>query len=135
MIISDIQYNCLSHLFLVFQIRKSCDHKVVGFKSTCTIRFYHQMYSLCTLVSSTNKTDHNNITEILLKVALNTISLSQIRRPSCWYLYFCSWKQILVDNLYCCVITFTVYKDINSKSLKNEFFLSRHFNSLTVDHV
>jgi hypothetical protein len=29
-----------------------------------------------TLVSSTNKTDHHDITEILLKVALNTITLS-----------------------------------------------------------
>ena len=32
--------------------------------------------SLGTLVSSTNKTDHYNIIEILLKVALNTITLS-----------------------------------------------------------
>ena len=30
-------------------------------------------FSLCTPVSSTNKTDHHEITEILLKVALNTI--------------------------------------------------------------
>jgi hypothetical protein len=29
-------------------------------------------------VSSTNKTDHHNITEILLKVALNTITLTLI---------------------------------------------------------
>jgi hypothetical protein len=34
------------------------------------------MFSPGTLVSSTNKTDHNNITEILLKVALNTIKQS-----------------------------------------------------------
>jgi hypothetical protein len=32
--------------------------------------------SLGMLVSSTNKTDHYNIIEILLKVALNTITLS-----------------------------------------------------------
>jgi hypothetical protein len=31
-----------------------------------------------TTVSSTNKTDHNNITEILLKVALNTIAITLI---------------------------------------------------------
>jgi hypothetical protein len=31
------------------------------------------MLSPVTPVSSTNKTDHHNITEILLKVALNTI--------------------------------------------------------------
>ena len=35
-------------------------------------------FSLGTLVSSTNKTDRHDITEILLKVGLNTISPSQI---------------------------------------------------------
>jgi hypothetical protein len=33
-------------------------------------------FSACTLVSSTNKTDCYNRTEILLKVALNTITLN-----------------------------------------------------------
>ena len=33
-------------------------------------------YSISTLVSSTNKTDSHDITEILLKVALNIISLT-----------------------------------------------------------
>jgi hypothetical protein len=33
-----------------------------------------QWFSPDTLVSSTNKTDHHNIAEILLKVALNTIN-------------------------------------------------------------
>ena len=32
-------------------------------------------FSPCTPVSSTNKTDHNDITEILLKVAVNTLTL------------------------------------------------------------
>ena len=36
-----------------------------------------QWFSTGTLVSSTNKADRNNITEILLKVALNTINLNQ----------------------------------------------------------
>jgi hypothetical protein len=31
-------------------------------------------FSLCTPVSSTNKTDHHGKTEIMLKVALNTIT-------------------------------------------------------------
>ena len=31
-------------------------------------------FSLCTPVFSTNKTDRHNITEVLLKVALNTIN-------------------------------------------------------------
>ena len=35
-------------------------------------------FSLDTLVSSTNKTDHHNIIEILLKMALKTITLTQI---------------------------------------------------------
>jgi hypothetical protein len=35
-------------------------------------------FSLGTLVSSTNKTDHDDITEILLKVALNTIKQPSI---------------------------------------------------------
>jgi hypothetical protein len=34
------------------------------------------LFSLGTPVSSTNKTDHHDITEILLKVALNTITLT-----------------------------------------------------------
>jgi hypothetical protein len=34
-----------------------------------------QLFSPGTLVSSTNKTDLYNITEILLKVALNTITI------------------------------------------------------------
>jgi hypothetical protein len=33
-----------------------------------------QWFSAGTLVFSTNKTNHHNITEILLKVALNTIN-------------------------------------------------------------
>jgi hypothetical protein len=35
-----------------------------------------QWFSLGIQVSSTNKTDRHNITEILLKVALNTITLT-----------------------------------------------------------
>jgi hypothetical protein len=41
-------------------------------------------FSLCTLVSSTNKTDNHDITEILLKVALNTITITLIKiKSSC----------------------------------------------------
>jgi hypothetical protein len=77
------------------------DHMVVGFTTTYAISAYHhwcckkvrisiraRCTTLCDLisdlrqvggflrvlpVSSTNKTDHHDITEILLKVALNTI--------------------------------------------------------------
>ena len=37
-----------------------------------------QRFSAGTLVSSTNKTDRHDITEILLKVALNTITLTPL---------------------------------------------------------
>ena len=36
-----------------------------------------QWFSMCTPVSSTNKTDRHDITEILLKVTLNTVNLTQ----------------------------------------------------------
>ena len=38
-------------------------------------------FSLGTLVSSTNKTDCHDITEILLKVALNTLTLLGLNFP------------------------------------------------------
>jgi hypothetical protein len=38
-------------------------------------------FSLGTLVSSTNKTDCHDITEILLKVALNTLTLVGLNFP------------------------------------------------------
>ena len=74
---------------------RGCDLMVIGFTATYAISAYHQwccefesqstLYEVCQWlvtgrwfspgppVSSTNKTDHHNITEILLKVALNTI--------------------------------------------------------------
>ena len=36
-------------------------------------------FSVRTTISSTNKSDHNNITEILLKVALKTVTLTSFR--------------------------------------------------------
>ena len=85
--------------------RHGHDRMVGGFTTTCSISAYHHYscefesrswrgafntlsdkvcqwpstvcwYSLCTLVSSTIKTDSHDITEILLKVVLNTITLS-----------------------------------------------------------
>ena len=37
-------------------------------------------FFLCTLVSSTNKSDHHDITEILLNVTLNTITLTLLSK-------------------------------------------------------
>jgi len=53
----------------------SVQHYVKGFSVTCGRFVLFSRYS----VSSTNKTDHHDITEILLKVALNTITLTQIK--------------------------------------------------------
>ena len=49
-------------------------------------------FSLGTLVSSTNKTNHHDITEILFKVALNTITLASLFNPS-----ITAWN-LLSDN-------------------------------------
>ena len=46
------------------------------FQSPATDRWF----SPDTLVSSTNKTDRHNITKMLLKVALNTMTLTQLCR-------------------------------------------------------
>ena len=78
--------------------RRGLDRIVVGFITTYAMNAYHhssceveslswrsvldttlcdkvcQWFSPGTLVSSTNKTDRHDITEILLKVALNTIN-------------------------------------------------------------
>ena len=66
---------------------------VVGFTTTCAIGACSwrdvldtticnkicQWFSPGTPVTSTNKTDHHNITEILLKVALNTINHQYVK--------------------------------------------------------
>jgi hypothetical protein len=68
---------CLSPLMLWVQIsiRAKCTtlcDQVCQWLSLVTGRWF----SLGTLVSSTNKTDHHDITELLLKVVLNTITLA-----------------------------------------------------------
>jgi hypothetical protein len=40
------------------------------------VTYSSQWFSPGTLVSSTNKTDHHHVAEILLKVTLNTITLT-----------------------------------------------------------
>jgi hypothetical protein len=59
-----------------------------------------QWFSSGTAVSSTNKTDYHDITEILLKVALNTITLTLftkillkkiIKIYNSWYMYSIFW--------------------------------------------
>jgi len=88
------------------------DHMVVRFKITCAISAYHHLScefephswrgvlnttscdkicqllatgQWCTTVSSTNKTNRHNITEILLKVTLNTINQTKPNHlKNCW---------------------------------------------------
>jgi hypothetical protein len=54
-------------------------------------------FSLGVPVSYTNKTDHHNITELLLKVALNTISLT----PTCimYLISVFSYDYIVISEL------------------------------------
>ena len=64
-----------------FLFQSSCDFEysswqVVLYGKVC--QTCGRWVSMDTLVSSTNKTDHHDITEILLKVALNTITLASI---------------------------------------------------------
>jgi hypothetical protein len=48
-----------------------------GSVSGCTCLILQVKFNMkCTMVSSTNKTDHHDITEILLKVALSCITLA-----------------------------------------------------------
>jgi hypothetical protein len=46
-----------------------------------------QWFSPSLPVFSTNKTDHNDITEILLKVALNTISITALKNNNMIEIY------------------------------------------------
>ena len=65
--------------------------------------FVLRWFSLCTPVSSTNKTDRHDITEIWLKVALNTINLNL--NPICFIRGLCFiydiriYLRMLVSNM------------------------------------
>jgi hypothetical protein len=82
-------------------------------------------YSLCTLVSSTNKTDQHNITEILLKVALNTI------KPNL-FSFFVRWVGIIgVYHHFQQFFSNTVNAKFNGGGLPRQFNgggLARQFN-------
>jgi len=94
-----------------YRSHRGRDHLVVGFTTTCTISAYHHLScefkpwswrgvlnttldKVCQWIASrwfspasfTNKTDCHDITEIVLKVALNTIKPNQTK--SC--IYYCT---------------------------------------------
>jgi hypothetical protein len=80
-------------------------------------------FSLVTLVSSTNKTDHHDITEILLKVVLSTIilTLSLIHKQTLKEEYWVDIYQELVytyNNLY-----LVFCSSINTYCKQNKIFL------------
>jgi hypothetical protein len=53
-------------------------------------------------VSSTNKTDHHDITEILLKVVLNTVTQT-LASNLCFYIYFwCRLGRDRIELRLCC---------------------------------
>jgi len=67
----------------------------------CQLLATGRWFSQGPLVSSTNKTDHHNITEIVLKVALNTINQTLKRKQICsfssLFVYICKavWDPII----------------------------------------
>ena len=63
-----------------------------------------QWFSQGTLVSSTNKTDHHDITEILLKVALST--MNQTKPHVDLHDLFCVKKKVVL-KIYCNLALFT----------------------------
>ena len=111
-----------------------CDCMVIGFTTTYAINAYHHkccdfkfhtgwpwgvsvtcgrsaVFS-CTLVSSTNKTDCHDITDLLLKVALNTTKPNQsnqfvpiylILDVCCIFVYF--FGDTLTSNEFPCMVT------------------------------
>jgi hypothetical protein len=57
-----------------------------------------QWFSTGTPVSSTNNTDHHVITEILLKVALNTITLTPLKILENSWFFWCEVQEELEDT-------------------------------------
>ena len=84
---------------------KSCEIESCSWRGVLDTTLYDKVcqwlaagrwFSPGTPVSSTNKTDRHNATEILLKVALNTITLTQILMPM-------NKKYFYSNRILCCV--------------------------------
>ena len=76
------------------------------FLSRSDLRQIGMWFSTGTPVSSTNKTDH--ITEILLKVALNTIALTPLKKNINSLLYYIL-SRLLTKSLKCFITTVFYY--------------------------
>jgi hypothetical protein len=81
-------------------------------------------FSLCTLVSSTNKTNHHDIAEILLKVALNTITLTQIEQIHESFGLFSSNLTVLFP--FYCVYGVSLIKKMEKYFFNYFFFYPMH---------
>jgi hypothetical protein len=96
---------CLSPLMLWVRIsiRARC---TILFDKVCQSLATGLWFSLGPPVSSTNKTDHHDITEILLKVVLNTIKQTN-KQTYIWYrihLFFFRWIHIYDYSIECIII-------------------------------
>jgi hypothetical protein len=62
-------------------------HSVISWILFCLFsnKIYHGRYRWLSPVSSNNTTDHHDITEILLKVALNIITLTPNPEDACTF--------------------------------------------------
>jgi len=75
-----------------------------------------QWFSLCTLLSSTNKTNHHKITEILLKVELNTYWLQYLQHHGSNHLHY-GWLQPYYNYMLKDVNVSRHYKENSSETL------------------
>jgi hypothetical protein len=89
---------CLSRLTLWVRIplRRGVLDTTLCYK-VCQWLAAGRWFSLGIPVSSTNKTDHHDITEILLKVALNTITLTH--NVTMFYLYPPTYNSISATSI------------------------------------
>ena len=87
-----VDHTCLHFHFKIKLGRGGRARMLVGFPTTYIISAYHHKLATCpwfSLVSSTNITDRQDITEILLKVVLHTITLTPHNKCSrCLVLLF-----------------------------------------------
>jgi hypothetical protein len=70
-------------IFDYVNYKKGCTRLATASDKVDHLLVHGRWFSPGTPVSSTNKTDHHNIAEILLKVALNTINLNQVGVEYC----------------------------------------------------